>query len=578
MKFIKNNFLNRDWHSIWPVVLPLVFFLIIELAGLFYEFGLATVGDEMTLTNATLRMIGDMGWRPAYDSFYHLPLGVYLYLPFFVLSLLGMRFGGGFSDWSAIKEFVILGTPNFLPLARFINIICAGLTAYLVFEIGRRLFGRRAGIFSLWFVVTSLLFVQMAQFAKVWMLQTLMVMVALFFLVRLYQAEKPGYNHHLLVGLGLILAFATHAIGALVGVPYLFVHYYKSGGFGRSFFGDKKFWATCLLFLCSLPIIFYLNPHGFTKYGTSFYPAFVALLPPDIRSDYVSEDLLSYSNIETSAGYKFTYYGKTLATYEPVLLVLTVLGLAILWRRERKKSVLFISFISAYYLAISLFGDFPFYFLPVIPWLALVGGYTIDRFYRKLSGYKRFLLVVFFLPGFCLVLIWFSVIGRPSTRELARDWAFTNLRPEQNIITNDVFIDLPENRLAVDNIIKHGGFETIKRKYLLSLPEDQYPTPSFNIVPLPHYVDRSGLASQGFDIAIITAFSIPELVQAKSDMLKLIPNRKLMLVEFFRPDRKNSGVSGNIANDLVSPFATLPRLQSSGPFIAIYQIKTEERK
>ncbi len=568
-----NKIINQ-LKTFGPILLPLFFFLLVELAGLFYEFGLSAVGDEMTLTNATLRMLGDVSLRPAYDTFYHLPLAVYFYLPFFLVALLAMRFGGNFADWEGVREFVILETPKFLPLGRFITIICAGITIYLVYEIGRRLFGRWAGIFASWFTITSILFVQMAQFAKVWMIHTLATTLALFFITLLYQSTKPRYYHHLLVGLSLILAFGTHAIGALAGIPYVLVHYYKSGGWGQAFFLDKKFLAGVLLFWCALPGIYYLNPHGFTNYSSSFLPAFASLLPSDVRGDYVSEDLLRYSNIETSLSYKFTYYAKILLSYEPALLLLALIGFYFLWRYDQKKSLIFGSFIASYYVAISLFGDFPFYFLPVIPWLSLLGGYMVGRLFDKLPQNRRLLLGVFFLPGLYLLVIWTFVIAEPTTRILAQNWVFEHATKDSLIITNDIFIDLPESRSAVQDIIDHGGFSTTKRRYLLALPTDQYPSPSYNVVPLPHYPERSGIDKRQFNLAIVSAFSPTDLVEAKADLVELLPNREFVMVKFFRPDKKASGVSGNIINDLVMPYITLPHLQSSGPFVAIYEVKT----
>ena len=214
---------------------------------------------------ATLRLIADHSLRPAYPTFYHLPLAVYLYLPVFVIFIAGLFWTGVFHDISAFKQFVILDYFKFFPLARLVTLGLGLLSIYLIYKISQRLFkSQLAGVIAAYFLATSLLFVQRSHFGKIWLPQTFTIILALYWITDFYSTRQAGVKHYLKSALGVILALGTHLIGAIVYVSFIVAHYLRNKEKPlRAIVLEKKFWLVNLLIILAIPAIYYKNPYGF---------------------------------------------------------------------------------------------------------------------------------------------------------------------------------------------------------------------------------------------------------------------------------------------------------------------------
>src|SRR3990167_7566636 len=219
----------------YGIVYILVFFSVLALVGIFSSFSvLNLVGDETVLTVATLKMLAEKSLRPAYPTNYHMPFGVYIYLPFFI---------------------VVLGVAS----------------VYLVYRICRKLFDNVfIALLAAFLLATSAMFLQLAHFGKVWMPQIFVIMLAFDFIAGLYKKEQPKLRDYFWPAFWTGVSFGTHFIGVLVYAPFLVVHYFKNREkkFAEIFIKNKNLWFANGVVVILIFLSFYLNPYGFINYAS----------------------------------------------------------------------------------------------------------------------------------------------------------------------------------------------------------------------------------------------------------------------------------------------------------------------
>ena len=187
------------------LVFILIGFILLSSTGLFYNFGLATtVNDETPPMVAALKMIAERTLRPAYPTFYYLPVVAYAGIPFAALSLLTLFVSGVAPSADTIREFVILDYAKLLPAARF-GSVCYGVFSLILFYfLAQRIFNRKhTALFATFFLSTSYLFVQLSHFGRVWGVQMLAVIVALSVILRMF--DKTTLRRYLIAGGGVAL-------------------------------------------------------------------------------------------------------------------------------------------------------------------------------------------------------------------------------------------------------------------------------------------------------------------------------------------------------------------------------------
>jgi len=155
----------------------LVCFFCLELIGLFYDYSLNTVGDELALMSGTLKMISSHSLRPNFPSLYYFPVATYFYLPFFLVFLSYLRLSGTFSDTGALAEYGMVNYFNFLPVTRVISIFFGLVSVYLIYKISHSLFRDKANhTLTAFLLASSLIFVQISHFGLVWVPQVAMIL------------------------------------------------------------------------------------------------------------------------------------------------------------------------------------------------------------------------------------------------------------------------------------------------------------------------------------------------------------------------------------------------------------------
>lgn len=551
------------------LLIILGFFSLLCLAGIFYDYPLNTVGDESTLLAATLKMIGHYSLRPADPSFYHMPLVVYFYLPFVLIFLITLRVGGVFTSTQSIKEFVILDYYKLIPLARVLNIVLAVISLYLIYRLAREIFkSKKAGLLAATFLSFSLTFVQMAHFAKVWLPQTLAVIITLNFLADLYLTSNPQLKRYLLAGLGVVLSFGVHFIGIIVYIPFLVTHFIRQRELSWRSILNRNFWLANLLIVLFIPFIYYLNPYGFLNYGQSA----LSLLGISTPSLAVAQVPVGSSFVNA-----FTFYLKVLLFSEPLLFVLGLIGLVVISFRRSPWSYILGSFLVAYYLGISQIDKFSFYILPIIPVLAVLAVAPFYYLWPKLN--KKFSLSLIYLTVFLMAVpvLWFSYdLLRPSSRVLALDWINKNIPTGESIINFDAYLSLNENREAILNIKKYApnSFNQ-KRAYLDSLSPDFYPLPDYNVLVWPHYDNfPSNLTLNSWHYLVISSWTPADERKDLKDLSVAGLNVKWVLVKSFPIETGDNYPRFDLSAEWTNPYRLLFNQHDLGPRVNIYQAES----
>ena len=550
------------------LVFILVIFVLLAITGVFYNYPLAfTVGDEVPIMAAALKMIDYHTLRPAFPSFYTMPFSAYLYLPFYILLLIFLRISGLFTSIASIQSMGIIDYGKLLPLARFISIIFGALSIYLVYKICQKIFKNSfISLTASFLLSTSLMFVQLSHFGRVWIPQVFIILLTFYFIINLYSKKLPKIKDYFWTAIFIGLSFGTHFIGLLIYLPFLAVHCLKNKGkkFKDIFIKNRNFWLVNFIVLIFLPIFYYINPYSFNNYGSYILRLF------GLGGKLIT-NVFAFNE-------KF-FYLKILWEYEPILLSLFIPASVLFFIKKRDLFYIFFSFVLGYYFLVELIlsNKEPRYILPIIPFMSVIVAYSIYCFYKNSLVNRKIkisILVILFLSFFYLPVLWDYKLIQPSTRLLTRDWVYRNLPSGTRIINLDPDLKLNLDRQSIENIKKYNPkILTKKNVYLLASDDGDYPRPNYYILNSDYFDQVPGDFSEEnkFQYLIIRWWNNQErnLQLKKIEEIGLIS--KLGLLVKFYPADKLTNLT-NLANNMRKPFLLLNAINKTGPYIEIYKI------
>src|SRR3989338_4150966 len=524
------------------IIYILAGFAILALTGLFYNFSvIGTIGDETVLMSATLKMIAEKTLRPAYPTNYHMPIGTYIYLPFFILALAFLRFSGLFSSFDELKEFGILEYPKLLPVARFISAVLAIISIYLVYRICQKLFNNvLISLLASFLLATNMTFLVLAHFGKVWMPQIFVILLAFYFITDFYKKDEPKLKDYIVPAFLTGVSFGTHFIGVLVYLPFLSAHYFKNKNkrFYEIFLANKNLWLANLVLVLVMLAVFYLNPYGFINYAS--------------WSTSATADVLNQgTNLE---GGKFdlwrgiSAYAVFLFDYGHALTIIFLAALIPFFLRRRDLFFILFSIIAAY-------GIYEFY----------QSGFI----YKKIKITAIFAVLIFslYLP----IMLDYAML-QPSSVVDATNWIRNNIPSGAKIVNIGLTLPFNENRESIGDIKKYNPeFLTKRQNYMLFMDEENYPTPNYYVLDTGIYKDGvpQEILNTDFDYVVISWHSggyDSALNKAKSYGIQ-----EKNLLRTFPSDATPDGFSDNI-EAIRKPLFNLRKVTHNGPAVAIYAL------
>lgn len=402
----------------------LIIAFLVRVIGIDYGLPNEFISDEFLMVAVSLKMLDAGSLRPYFgDIFYHQPLSAYISIagitPYLGLKLLSGKFGSIQEMTAYYSENNAANARELLIVTRFLAVLFGTATVYLLYLVGRDLFGARVGLVAAFFGTFEFLLVEINHTGRVWSFLVFFVTLALLASVRVF--KRGNTKDYILSALSSSLALATLLPGVMT--------FFSSWAMKFSL-KNKKLWTAFLILFLFAIISIFLNPRGLG----------VVLLRFDINLPFLSDFVLDSSNVASGTigssrtGWfdKFTDPFVTLFNYTPIYFTLFFAGLAILWKEDRKKFLILSSFPSAYYLFIAplfSYGDIERALTPFVPYVVLGSAFATDRIFEKI---KRKDLILFLVFAFSFYSIFLSSLFdvrmlRSDTREQAIEWLEKNI-------------------------------------------------------------------------------------------------------------------------------------------------------
>lgn len=348
--------------------------------------------------------------------------------------------------WNEVPAYTL---PQYYQVGRLLTALAAAATILVVYLAGRQLRGRRLGLLSAALLGGCYLHIIHSHYATFDVMVGLLAILTYLFSERIRTTGEAKW--YLLAGLAAGLAGATKYNGALVFVVPLVAHvlvtpwgewgwlnrglFIAIGGFLLGFFGGNPFALGNLPdFLKGLATVLH-------HYGSS-QPGF-----------------------EGSGNWRW-YLTVLLTSADAIWVVAGTVGMALMVWQERRKGLLLVVFPILYLLAISQFTvRFERNIVPVLPFLALGGGWFLDwtgewlvqRFGRGPGVSNAIaalgLLLLVSLPLVAGVLFDMT-IARTDLREVAGRWLMENAEPGSKIAVEHYSIPFDQSQYQIQDVMR----------------------------------------------------------------------------------------------------------------------------
>jgi 4-amino-4-deoxy-L-arabinose transferase-like glycosyltransferase len=369
----------------------------------------------------------------------------YAYLQAGAYSLRFM-YGAAKGEWNQV---IPLTFPQYYHVGRLLTAVFGTLTVLVVYLVGRQLQGRRAGLFAAVLLGGCYLHVIHSHYATFDVMVGFLVALTLLFseLIR----SRGDVKWYALAGLCAGLAGATKYNGAVAIIMPLVAHvlatpwgewgwlngrlFVASGGFLLGFFGGNPFALGNMPdFLTGLATVLH-------HYGTA-QPGF-----------------------EGTGNWRW-YIRTLLSSADGPWVVAGIVGLAGITWREWKKGLFLLAFPLVYFLVLSGFVvRFERNFVPVLPFLAVGGGWLLDMAAAWAAGrfgWSRGTTNGLAALGAALLLalplyasIGFNVaLNRVDLRELAGTWVEENVEWGSKIAIEHYSIPFDHSAYQVQDVVR----------------------------------------------------------------------------------------------------------------------------
>jgi len=411
----------RREHAWRPLVWIVVASTLLNVVGLWW--GLPNglwAGDELTPKNvaSAWALHFSNGWHDRYPPlhFYALTLA---YLP-----VIAARDTFGLEPSLGDQLFVVAG--------RLLTVAMAAATLVVLFFLGRRVFGSRAGLFAAAAFALLAPFVYYAKTANVDVPYVMWFAAALWFYVQVL--ERGTLRDFLLWAVAATLAVCTkdQAYGLFAAMP-LAVAY---DGRGRRVF-DRRLLvaAAAAIVLFALLYNLPLNAAGFVEHVRTLVGA--------------SGDYRAY---EPTAAGRWALFGVTMRLLGrswgwPMFLVAAIgVAIALASRTHRRMAICLLLPVASYYLTFInvVLYTYDRFLLPVFLILALFCGHALDRFTRAPAGRGwRAIAVAGLLSYTLMYAATVDAMMLTDTRYVVERWLREHVDDESRVASTSIVTYMP---------------------------------------------------------------------------------------------------------------------------------------
>ncbi|MDP3645604.1 MAG: glycosyltransferase family 39 protein [bacterium] len=420
---------RKEW-VLWAIV-ALAFFL--RVVGIGYGLPLSVVYDEAPYTLGALLMIKLHTILPSLHAadfqtvLYYPPYISYVLLAPFV-AILGVQYLLWSGDPALFQYHILQDLSPFFITARFLNVLLGTFSVYLVYRIAEAVFHSRvAAAAAAFLLATSLLHIALSMVGRQW------IPVSFVFLVVLYLLLKSGWN----LRKRYLAAFVTAGIGVgissisalaciLIGLYYLIFDVPSLRRITRDV--PLLLLGACIFF--ALAGIAWLLYHG----GNNFTGSMT----------FNEQKSLWDLTLSPVTAVSFIVFS------ESVLVALSAFGLIFCAFSYRRMGALIAAFFAVYVAIFYVFFRLDARFiLPLVPFLALLGGYAVSRLWNPRT---RLLCAVLLLIPLAVALRFGFLAFEGDTRSATRDWALTHLKFGDRVLVYSSALHVPTGAAAVQEL------------------------------------------------------------------------------------------------------------------------------
>jgi len=436
--------------TVWGKLVPALLIVGILLTSLWLRvwgsnFGLPAYTRYHPDEHALVERAAAILWTGDWDlhRFNYPPLYAYLQAGSYAFYFL---YGVTKDLWRYVPTFVV---PNYYHVGRLLTAFFGTLTVLVVYLCGRQLRGYRTGLLASALLGASYLHVIHSHYATFDVMVAFWVSLTLLFsdLIRTRQESK----WYLLAGLCAGLAGATKYNGAVVVLLPLLAHILASpwGEWG---------WLSGRLLL--VPVGFLLGFFGGNPFALGHLPDFLNDLAT-VLYHYGTE----HPGFEGLGNWRW-YPTVFLTSADAPWIVAGALGLIGLLWREWRKGLLVVVFPILYYLMASRFVvRFERNMVPLLPFLALGGGWLVDtgadwlvdrfKLDRRISHVVSVLGAVLLVALPLLASAFFdNALSQTDHREIAGQWIEENVEKGSKIAIEHYSIPFDYNQYHIEDVIR----------------------------------------------------------------------------------------------------------------------------
>lgn len=412
-------------------------------AGIPYAVGI----DEPFIVNHALQILKTGDWNP---HFFDYPsLVIYIHT---VVAAARFLWGAAHSEWSTLEG---LQTADLYEWARWMSLVFAMLTVWLVYRVGKQLDSRWVGVVGAALIAVLPLHVRESHFALTDV--PLVTFVTLALLLALRAARRQTLGSYLAAGAVAGLAAATKYNGAIVLVALIAVglQSVRSRGIVRK--AAAGIAASCVAFACAAPYTF-LDVTGFLN---------------DFGSLLASVSNPGRALPEPA----WSVYLKHLHLADPFWLPVAGLGALFVacHASARRRWLPLYAFVAAYFYVLASHPlVFARYALPMTPVLCLSVAYAVVRATRwireswpspRLLALVPSAVAVMVVAGFAWQsIVWNLLLIQPDTRTIAANWIVSNASPSARVAVEHYG---PTN-------LERAGFTVVSHARLIDRPLEWY--------------------------------------------------------------------------------------------------------
>jgi 4-amino-4-deoxy-L-arabinose transferase-like glycosyltransferase len=397
--------------------------------------------DEHALVERAAAILWTGDWN--LHRFNYPPLYAYFQASAYVLYFL---YGVTQDLWRFVPTFVV---PNYYQIGRILTAVFGTLTVLIVYLTGRELRERRMGILAAALLGGNYLHTVHSHYATFDVMLSFWVVLTLLFSTLI--GSRGEAKWYLLAGLCAGLAGATKYNGVVAVVMPLLAHIMATT-WGEWGWFDGRFFLAVGGFL--------LGFFGGNPFALGNLPQFLNDLAT-VLHHYANE----HPGFEGVGNWRW-YPGVFLTSADAIWVLAGVLGLLGLLWRDWKKGLLLTVFPVIYYLMVSSFVvRFERNMVPLLPFLALGGGWLLDtgvdwlekRFEwgRRLSHLLVSLGMVLLLALPMVASVSFDlVLSQTDYRETAGEWVEENIEEGSKIAIEHYSIPFDYDKYQVEDVIR----------------------------------------------------------------------------------------------------------------------------